>query len=72
MLFGEEEDTVGDVAASSDGAQRGGAVETPIDAGAVVTTQRPRHSAGVGLAIRADKFPDLAHASPFLWRRMDM
>ena len=61
MLFGEEEDT-----------QRGGAAETAIDAGAAVTTQRPRHSAGVGLAIRADKFPDLAHASPFVWRRMDI
>src|SRR5215472_4467653 len=32
VLFGEEEDAVGDIAASSDGAQRGGAVETAIDA----------------------------------------
>jgi hypothetical protein len=72
VLFGEEEDTVGDIAASSDGAQRGGAVETAIDAVAAVTTQSPWHNAGVRLAIRADKFPDLAHASPFIWRHVDI
>ena len=68
----EEEDPVGDVAASSDGAYRGGAVEAAIDAVAAVTSQRPWHCADVGFAIRADKFPALAHASPFLWRSMDM
>jgi hypothetical protein len=72
VLFGEEEDPVGDVAASSDGAQRGRAVETAIHAVAAVTAQSPWHSAGVGLAIRADKFPALAHASPFVWRRVDI
>jgi len=34
---------LGNIAASSDGAQRGGAVEKAIDAGAVVTPQCPRH-----------------------------
>src|SRR5260221_8134923 len=32
VLFGEEEDTVGDIAAPADGAQRGGAGETTVDA----------------------------------------
>jgi hypothetical protein len=72
VLFDEEEDTVGDIAASRDGAQRGRAVETTIDAVAAVTTQSPWHSTGVQLAIRADKFPDLAHASPFVWRHVDI
>jgi hypothetical protein len=68
----EEEDPVGDVAASSDGAQRGRAVETAIHAVAAVTSRSPWHSAGVGLAIRAEKFSALAHASPFVWRRVDI
>jgi len=54
VLFGEEEDAVGDIAASSDGAQRGGAVETAIDGFVAVTSQCAWHSAGVRFAIRAD------------------
>lgn len=41
VLFGEEEDTVGDIAAPGDGAQRSGAVETAVDAAAAMATQRP-------------------------------
>ena len=71
MLFREEKDTVSDVTPSSNGAQRGGAIETAIDVIAAVTSQRPWHCAGVRLAIRADKFPGLAHGSPFVWRQAD-
>ena len=63
---------MGDIATSRDGAQRDRAVKTAIDAVAAVTTQSPWHSAGVGLAIRADKFPALAHAFPFVWRSVDI
>src|SRR5260221_7594784 len=61
VLFGKEEDTVGDIAAPGDGAQRGGAVETTVDAAAAVATQRPRLSTGVPLAVGIDKYPGLAH-----------
>ena len=63
VLFGEEEDTVGDIAAPSDGAQRGGAVETAVDATAAAATQHPWLSAGVRFAVGTDKYPGLAHSS---------
>jgi hypothetical protein len=63
VLFGEEEDAVGDIAAPGDGAQRGGAVETTVDAAATVATQRPWLSASVRFAVGTDKYPGLAHRS---------
>jgi hypothetical protein len=63
VLFGKEEDTVGDITAPGDGAQRGGAVETTVDAAAAVATQRPWLSTGVRLAVGIDKYPGLAHRS---------
>ncbi len=64
MLFGEEEDTMTDIAAPGDGTKRGGAVETPVDAAATVATQRPWLSAGVRFAVGTDKYPSLVHSSP--------
>jgi len=61
VLLGEEEDMVGDIAAPGDGAQRGGAVETAVDA--AMATQRPWLSAGVRFAVGTDKYPGLAHRS---------
>ena len=61
VLFREEEDPVGDIAAPGDGAQRGGAVETPVDAATAVATQCPWLGAGVQFAVRTDKYPGLAH-----------
>jgi len=72
VLFGEEEDTVGDIAAPGDGAQPAGAVETAEDAAAAVATQRPWLSAGVRLAVGTDKYPGLAHSSPFVWCHLDI
>ena len=68
VLFGKEEDTVGDIAAPGDGAQRGGAVETTVDAIAAVTTQCPWHYAGIRFPIGTNQFPGLAHSSPFILR----
>ncbi len=72
VLFGEEEDPVGDIAAPSDGAPCGGAVETAVDAAAVVATQRPRLSAGVRFTVGTDKYPGLAHSSSFVWCHVDI
>jgi hypothetical protein len=70
VFFGEEEDTVGDIAPSGNGAQCGGAVESTVDAIAVVTTHRPWHCAGIRLPIGTNQFPDLTHVSPFILRTM--
>src|SRR5260221_1636978 len=63
VLFGKEEDTVDDITAPGDGAQRGGAVETTVDAAAAVATQRPWLSTGVRLAVGVGKDPRLGHRS---------
>src|SRR5260370_5986862 len=60
VLFGKEEDTVGDIAAPGDGAQRGGAVETTVHAAAAVATPRPWLSAGVLRPPRLHKCPRLS------------
>ena len=72
VLFGEEEDPVGDIAAPSDGTQCGGAVETAVDVAAAVATQRPWLSAGVRFTVGTDKYPGLAHSSPFVWCHVDI
>ena len=61
VLFGEEEDTLGDIAAPDDGTQRCGAVEMAVDAATAMATQRPWLSAGVRFAIGTDKYPGRAH-----------
>src|SRR5260370_19084676 len=67
VFFGEEEDTVGDIAPSGNGAQCGGAVESTLDAISVVTTPRPWHCAGIRLPIGTKQFPNLTHFSPFIF-----
>jgi hypothetical protein len=63
MIFGKEEDPVGDIAAAGDGAQGGRAVEATVDAAAAVAAERPGLIAGVWFAVGADKCPGLAHRS---------
>src|SRR5882724_9390914 len=62
VFFGEEEDSVGDVAAAGDGTQRGGTVEAAVDAAAAVAAERPRLIAGVRFAVGTDKCPGLVHS----------
>jgi hypothetical protein len=66
MLLGEEEDTMADIAASGDGTQRGGTIETPIDATPTMTTQCSWLRRSVWFVLRPDQFPDLAHLPPFV------
>lgn len=61
MVFGEEEDTLGDVATASNGAQGGRAVKAAIDAAATMTTERPRAIARIRLAVGTDKCPNHFH-----------
>jgi hypothetical protein len=59
VIFGKEEDPVGDIAAAGDGAQGGRAVEATVDAAAAVAAERPGLIADVWLAVGADKYPGL-------------
>jgi hypothetical protein len=62
VIFGKEEDPVGEVAAAGDGTQRGGTVEAAVDGAAAVAAERPRLIAGVRFAVGTDKCPNLAHS----------
>lgn len=64
VIFGEKEDTVVDIAAASNGALRGRAVEAAVDSATSVTTECPRLIAGVRFTIGTDKCPGLAHRRP--------
>src|SRR5260221_298418 len=68
VLLGKEEDTVDDITAPGDGAQRGGAVETTVDAAAAGATQRPWLSTRVRLAVGDDKDPCLAPRGACWWK----
>src|SRR5262249_53273472 len=57
MIFGEEEDPLGDIATASNSAQGGRAVEATIDAAATMTAERPRAIAWIRLAVGTDKCP---------------
>src|ERR671919_1383869 len=63
VIFGKEEDSVGDVAAAGDGTQRGGTVEATVDAAAAVAAERPGLIAGVRFTVGTDKCPGLVHSS---------
>src|SRR5688500_15434146 len=57
VIFAEEEDALGDVAAAGDGTQRGGTVEAAIDAAAAVAAECPRLIADIRFAVGTDKCP---------------
>jgi hypothetical protein len=61
MIFGEEEDPLGDIATASNSAQGGRAVEATIDAAATMTAERPRAIAWIRLAVGTDKCPNHFH-----------
>jgi hypothetical protein len=63
MFLGQEEYTMGDIAPSGNGTQRGRTIETAIDATTTMTTQRPWLSADVRFAIGIDQYLGLAHSS---------
>src|SRR5258708_27748836 len=67
VLFGEEEDPVGDIAAPSDGTQCGGAVETAVDVAAAGGPPPPLPCARRPLARRGPHRSRPCHPSPFSW-----
>src|SRR5258708_39395244 len=66
VLFGEEEDPVGDIAAPSDGTQCGGAVEAAVDVGAAVGPPPPCAGGGARVTLGDPKDPRSAHHPPFV------